>query len=199
MFRVCTNYFSLAFIFGLGACASTSGVPHSGFFPEEFDKNVWINMKRYNEPKLHSEKERDRYEARHRFSISGVACREFVIRLDVLKGGGGRGKIKTRDRCKDRLSIDEKRFVVNSKEVEQLQTLIADAGLYEFYPEVWEYSNNEDTICIDGMQILLERRDDTGYGVSMANAQCTAPSEVIAIAQKFIDMAGDKRANRLLQ
>ena len=49
------------------------------------------------------------------------------------------------------------------------------------------------------MQILLERRDDTGYGVSMANAQCTAPSEVITIAQKFIDMAGDKRANRLLQ
>jgi len=198
MFRVCTNHFALAFIFGLGACTSTGGAPHSGFFPEEFDQSVWINIKRYNEPKLHSEKAKGRYKERHRFSISGVACREFVIRLDVVESGSGRGKIKTRDRCKNRFSIDEKRFVVSSKEVEQLQTLIADADLYEFYPEVWEYSD-EDEICIDGMQILLERRDHTGYGVSMANAQCTAPSEVKAIAQKFIDMAGDKRANRLLQ
>ena len=198
MFRVCIHHFALAFTFGLGACSSTGGLPYSGFFPEEFDQSVWIDIKRYNEPKFHSENAKSRYKARHRLSLSGVACREFVIRLDVFKRGGGRGKIKTRDRCKDRFSIDEKRFLVNSKEVEQLQTLIADAGLYEFYPEGWEYSNG-DTICIDGIQILLERRDHTGYGVSMANAQCTAPSEVIAIAQKFIDIAGDKRANRLLQ
>lgn len=198
MFRVCKSYFALALIFGLGACTTTGGASDSGFFPEEFDQSVWIDIKRYSEPKLHSENARGRYMARHRFSISGVACREFVIRLDVVKSGSGRGKIKTRDRCKDRFSIDEKRFLVNSIQVELLQALIADAGLYEFYPEVWEYSN-EDEICIDGMQILLERRDHTGYGVSMANAQCTAPVKVRAIAQKFIDIAGDKRANRLLQ
>jgi len=199
MFRVLTHQIALAFIFSLGACASTGGAPHSGFFPEEFDENIWIDIKRYNEPKLHSDKAIGRYTARHRFSISGVACREYVIRLDVLNNGGGRGKIKTRDRCKNRFLIDEKRFFASSEEVKQLQSLITDAGLYEFYPEFWEFTDEEDTICIDGMQIILERRDHKGYGVSIANAQCTAPSEVLAIAQKFIDLAGDKRANRLLQ
>ena len=197
MFRVRAHHLTLAFIFGLGACSSTGGVPQSGFYPDEFDQNVWIDMKRYSEPKLHAENTKSRYKTRHRLSLSGVACREFVIRLDVIENMGGRGIIKSRDRCKARFSIDKKRFRVNSKDVEKLQALIADAGLFKFYPEVWEYPN-EDTICIDGTQIVIERRDEMGFGVSMANAQCTAPFEVVAIAQKFVELSGDKRAKRLL-
>jgi len=173
--------------------------PRDAFFPEKFEKDIWIDMAVFKEPKFHDDEALEGFFERYRLSMSGVSCQEYVIRTDALAGGGTRGWIKQRNKCKRGIKPYEiRRFSLTSEEMKNIKEAAAVAGMWQLYPEFW-VSKDEAAVCIDGTQLVFERRDDKGYRMSAANAQCTAPSKVRAVAQKFIDIASAKTAQRLLE
>ena len=58
---------------------------------------------------------------------------------------------------------------------------------------------SDEYICIDGEEMAFERANADGYRLAAANAQCGAPSELLQVARKIIELAGAKRALRLLE
>jgi hypothetical protein len=79
----------------------------------------------------------------------------------------------------------------------ELRGLFAPARLWSSQSQV--YGMSDEYICIDGEEMAFERANADGYRVAAANAQCGAPSELLAVARKIIELAGAKRALRLLE
>ena len=171
----------------------------SNYFPSEVDDEVWIDLSQVDEPSLFNSRAIKDHKSRYRLSISGISCVEYVIRIDESHAGRLNGIVKHRNKCKRTGIVDEHAFFPSRIEFAKLEELIEAAGMFQHYPEFWVSSDEEDTICLDGNQLLFERRILQDYRISMANAQCTAPVELHQVAQQFVAMSGENDAGSLLQ
>jgi hypothetical protein len=82
---------------------------------------------------------------------------------------------------------ERRRFGVSPADLAALDGLVAKSKLWTIYPEYWHL--REGDICVDGVEMVMERATAEGYRVSEANAQCTAPASMLAVAAKMVDMA----------
>jgi len=82
---------------------------------------------------------------------------------------------------------------VPTKALARLDALIGQSKLWEIYPQYWQSPPGE--ICVDGVEMIMERASAQGYRFSEANTLCTAPSSMLAVAAQMIDIAdpGDKQ------
>jgi hypothetical protein len=109
-----------------------------------------------------------------------------AIRIDTTVSGRAVGHWVRRERRHGRWTTQKRRFSVRREDLARLDVLIAQSRLWRLYPEYWE---SED-ICVDGVQLIMERATAEGYRFSEANAQCTAPRDYLEVAAQMIDMAG---------
>ncbi len=63
--------------------------------------------------------------------------------------------------------------------------------------QIWTRQEDPNSICVDGIGLMFERRDSDGYRVTLANTPCTASESVLAVANKFLEIAQAKRAGVL--
>jgi hypothetical protein len=194
----------------LGACAAADEIergewmplspPRTAFFPADFEDEIWIDMARFEEPQLHTDGALNGFASRYRLSLSGINCEEYVIRIEESAGGQVRGWVKDRNKCKPgpEGDIGVRRFLAGRDDLRELDALFDAAKMFELYPEFWELTD-PDAICIDGNQLVFERRNAAGYRISTANAQCTASLEMIEATRKFIALAGEDSAEGLLR
>lgn len=171
--------------------------PRKVFFPKDYSEEIWIDLARFGEPKLHLIETLERFNRRYRLSMSGVVCTEFVIRIDEKNNHRVSGLVKKYNRCNRSSRIERRYFSAKPYEIEGLQKEIDDAAIFKFYPEFW-VSTDKDSICIDGIQLVMELLDATGHKISVSNTPCTAPAKVRAIASKFVEIADEKGTKRFL-
>ena len=164
-----------------------------GYFPEEIRDNIWLDLSKYHEPNLFTD-DSNGFASRHRLSLSGITCTEYVIRIDESMGGRLNGRVSHRDRCK-KGPIENHRFIPSQASFKDLKHLILDAEMFKYYSESWAAQGD---ICLDGHQLLFERRNADGYHVSESNASCNTPAKVRTVAEKMIVMSGEKSALGLL-
>lgn len=139
------------------------------------------------------------FRSRIRFTIVGIHLTRMSIRIDERRDGSLEGHIAIRGRL-DRLHREDPvrhGFRVSREEFETLQENIRQARLWTIYPQFWVMSDPE-SICIDGMELMFERVDATGYRFAHANAQCTAPDALKRVATTIMTIAGVPHARRWL-
>jgi hypothetical protein len=85
--------------------------------------------------------------------------------------------------------VQNRTFSVPPADLAALNDLIAESKLWQIYPQYW-VNTSSGTICIDGVEVIMERVEQRQYRFSEANAQCTAPSSMLKVAAKMIDLAG---------
>lgn len=131
------------------------------------------------------------YRTRVRFTIVGILYTRMSIRIDERRDGSLEGHIAILGR-RDRLHREDPvrhGFSVTREEFEALQQEIRQARLWEIYPQFWVMSDPEN-LCIDGMELMFERVDASGYRFAHANAQCTAPDDLKQVAATIVAIAG---------
>ena len=178
---------------------SVAAASETGFFAPEVDGEVWADISKYREPSLFKPGALDGYRSRFRLSISGISCREVVIRIDERDDGSIRGRKVTGNKCQGRRSdYVTRNFTITAAQMLELRNAMADAALWTYFPEFWA-SKNSDEICLDGNQLVFERANRDGYRISLANAQCTTTPKLRAVAEKFIEIAHADSARELLK
>jgi hypothetical protein len=162
------------------------------FYSAEIDADIWSNLREFGEPSLYGSDGQGKLVARYRLTTHGIRCLRYVIRLDEAESGKVRGWIKSRDVCGRGSTkvVRTRTFVAERSELRELDGLFAAAGMFREYPEIWTIDASSDTICVDGIDLLFERRNAEGYGASLANYPCTATEQVMLAAQKLVEIAG---------
>lgn len=178
------------------SCAATSSSKREALFPPEVAGEVWDEkLAGHREIPLWTKDALAGYQTRIRLSVSGIVLSKVAVRLDQLSDGSARGQVsfvELRSRTRI-LATSRRRFRVSKAEMQELNALVENAALWKSYPEFWVLKDDE-AICLDGMQVILERVDARGYKFSESNAQCTTPPPIKAVAKKIIALANAKRA-----
>lgn len=179
------------------ATQSYAGQSLSPMFPPDIDYGPGL-LKRLDEPPLWSFFDSKRYRERIRFSIQGINRLKVVIRIDVGRSGSGNGTLVTLYNEKNgSKTIERRSFFVSRAKTRDFDALVGRVGLWRQPRQGWSMS--EDDICLDGEEMLFERIDLNGYRAAAANAQCTAPGDLLLVAQRIIELAGERRALELLR
>lgn len=133
------------------------------------------------------------YRTRMRLTISGILYTKIAIRIDQGATGRLSGHLALVDRH-DHENPDgraERDFPVSRAQFAQLQRTVAAARLWRHHPEFWQFTDDSN-ICIDGMELIFERIDADGYRFANANAQCTAPPDLLRVAEMFVDISRER-------
>lgn len=139
------------------------------------------------------------FRSRHRLLVSGMACSAYVIRIDELLDGKILGVVKSRHHCNsNETKTKSRQFAISRRSMDNLLAKFKRAGLWRTFPEFWE-SNDPQFVCLDGIDLVFERLTEAGAGFSVANAQCTAPQDVLDAAREMIVLSGEQYALRLLK
>ena len=135
------------------------------------------------------------YRQRLRLVLAGPFRDRVAIRIDTDLAGRSQAHFARQALVHGRWRITQRRRRdVPAPEVEDLDRKIAGSRLWKIYPEFWQ-ARGSDSVCVDGVYVILERVTAAGYRFSESNAQCTAPSDVLQVAAQMIDMGdpGDAR------
>jgi hypothetical protein len=193
----------LASTCAISACAAGASPVEAGrasMLPPEVARQFETSiLEGFNERPLWIPEASRGYRERIRFTIAGILYTRMSIRIDESLDGSLRGHIAIHRR-RDRIERDDvvrHRFRVSRDEFEALQRDIQQARLWTIYPQFWGMADF-DSICFDGMELVFERVDATGYRFATANAQCTAPPAVKRVAETFVDIAGVPHARNWL-
>ncbi|THD35577.1 MAG: hypothetical protein E7773_10710 [Sphingomonas sp.] len=178
--------------------------PAQNMFPPQIQEIWWPDLID-DEPVLWRPGGQAGFKSRIRLSISGINLTRALIRIDETESGAGIGRVvvvrraRVWPRSTDLIANVDREFRVSAKDMALLHDRIAQAKLWTIGPEEhWVFTNPND-ICIDGEQMVFERRDASGYRFSEANAQCTAPPAVRDVARAIIELSGERRPLGLLQ
>ena len=187
-----------------GIAAAPAGARSTDMFPPEISTQLPAGYADYladmDEPRLWKPKAAKGFRTRIRFSISGIVLAKASIRIDERENGKITGHLAMLDYERGSHGtgvVTETLFSVTRQQFEDLQRKIAQSALWSIYPEF--YNGDPKDICIDGENIILERVDAKGYRFSTANAQCTAPGEILAIAENIVDLAKATRVKGWLR
>jgi hypothetical protein len=154
----------------------------------------------FGEPALWPPGAARRYRTRMRLTIRGIRYAKIAIRIDQGATGRLSGHLSLVDRHdhEDPDGRSERDFPVSRAQFAQLQRAVAAAPLWRHHPEFWQFTDDSN-ICVDGMELIFERMDAEGYRFANANAQCTAPPDLLRVAETFIDISGERSVRHWLQ
>lgn len=169
-----------------------------GHFPPQIAGSVWWKDLPDDEPMLWRTGAREGFKSRIRLTISGIVRQKTLIRIDETASGGGRGRVliampARRGGGGDLDAWVDHEFSVSRANMAALRALIDQAKMWQFDPQE-HWVGAEDDICLDGNQLVFERRDAAGYRFSEGNAQCTIPPRVRAVAARIIELSGERTA-----
>jgi hypothetical protein len=170
----------------LNSCASTPALP-----PDVRGQTYLPSLAGLAEPPLWPAGASRGYSRRIRLILIPTLRRRLSIRLDTRLSGQSVGHIVRQaydQETHDWVDTDDRAFSINQADLATLDGLIAGSKIWNLYPEFWQAP--KDSICIDGVEIVLERATPAGYRYSEANAQCTAPQSMLKIAGQMVAMAG---------
>ena len=169
--------------------------------PPDIDQQyspAWIAG--YGERPLWTARAGKGYRTRLRMSLAGISLTRVSIRIDERDNGAIAGRILVGRLPRGRrgLEVAERRFPVTRAQFDALQQRIRQSRLWQTYPQYW-YLSEEDNICVDGMELVMERVDAAGYRFAHANAQCGAPADMLAVASAMIDLSREPNVGGLLR
>lgn len=154
----------------------------------------------FGEPSLWTLAALGRYRTRIRLTAAGIAQLGGSIRIDEHSNGRVTGHVVMIDRSRGRrgLTRTERDFRIARGDFDRLRAQAAEAGLWSSHPQFWRNPDPQ-VICVGGNELLFERVDAQGHRVAVTNAQCSAPSALLAVAARFFDIAGERQLHRLLE
>lgn len=187
----------------LGFAMMPASLSAREMYPPSVADSAWWPDLLDDEPMLWQPGKLRGFKTRYRLAISGINLVRALIRIDERPDGTGEGRVALVRRASPGRSLDliadvDRTFHVAAKDMASLHARIATAKLWRTGPEE-HWPLNDGDICIDGEQLAFERLDAGGYRFSEANAQCTAPPAVLAVAQTMIELSGAHRALGLLE
>ena len=174
----------------------------TSFFPPEVHDEGWGDgiYRDFGERPLWSKDAAAGYTRRVRvFVFPSYAFSRVAIRIDTRASGETTGYVALiRPSHNERQpEIKERRtFTVTADDLATLNQLIHESTLWEIYPEHWvdrkaDSQTDHIRICIDGVQLIMERVTASGYRYSEGNAICPGlPLTVLQFVDHMIDMAG---------
>ena len=147
----------------------------------------------FGEPPLWTTSAAAGYRQRLRLVLVGPFRDRVAIRIDTDAAGRSRGYFVRQALARGRWRITERRRLdLPAAEIDDLDRRIVGSKLWTIYPEFWHAPAS---ICVDGVNVILERVTAAGYRFSEGNAPCTAPADMLRFAAQMIDLAdpGDAR------
>lgn len=150
-------------------------------YPESFQSR----MKEFRSEALWSETAIARYPERYRMTYFGILIDSLQIQIDRNQDGTARLLVRVHRR---KQVIEEKSVRLSRREFEEFKGVAEASGLWTKYPEFW-VSTDADEMCLDGMEALMERRDNRGCRFSHGNTSCTSPPGMGRLAEKMIVLA----------
>jgi len=172
----------------------------SSFFPPEVQDENSVNSiyGDLGERPLWSKEAARGYTRRVRvFIYPSYAFSRIAIRIDTKASGETTGYFTlVRPSHNERQpEIRERRtFTVTASDLATFNQLIDESMLWRIYPQHWVSSEaqiSSGTVCIDGVQLIMERVTDLGYRYSEGNAICPGvPLRALQLVDHMIDMAG---------
>ena len=182
---------SVAALLVCGSCASTEGSPKTGPLPPDVvmgaELSDWYvgSLNSFESRPLWTDEADDGYIERYRFTYFGILTTSLQIGIDRKANGKAFLYAEVRRRNS---AIERKRFWLSQRDFSEFKKASDDSGLWGAHPEFWVFKNEND-ICLDGMEVLLERLDADGYRFSNANTSCTSPAGMNRLAEKMVELA----------
>ena len=139
---------------------------------------------------------RSDYRQRIRVFIGGITVASWSIELDEKEDGRGVGVLREHDGHK---IISTHRFRVSKNDFDELALAATQAKLWDIYPQFFVRNAVPNEICVDGMMLVFERVDATGYRYAEGNAQCALGQAQLAVAAKLMTIAGRPDLERFLR
>jgi hypothetical protein len=167
----------------------------SSFFPPEIQDDEGLGQaihRDFGERPLWPKEASEGYSRRIRvFVFPAFANSRIAIRIDTSVSGETTGHyalIKPGPDKRQPEIMERRSFTVSAGDLAMLNRLIDDTKLWTIYPEHWV---SDKAVCLDGVQIILERVTDAGYRYSDGNAICPQlPLQILKVVDHMIDMAG---------
>lgn len=144
--------------------------------------NAWRGL---GEPTFWRDGDLGPYRSRIRVSfVTSLAHNgEAIIRIDRDASGAGHGVLIRGDGH----GVRARRFFqVEREDLERLDALMAQPPLFQQFPEIWEGG-----VCIDGVEVVIERLNAEGYRFSEANVVCAAPQAFLDVTREIIRVSGE--------
>lgn len=172
----------------LSACAATPMLP-----PDMHDVAVLGQVAaQTREAPIWPASAAEGYKRRLRLFILPPSPQRIAIRIDTDSRGETIGHaIRAMGLTSGRgwRVVQKRSFSVTPEDLDALNDLIAQSKLWQIHPQHW-VDTDTNSVCVDGVQIVMERVEERQYRFSEANAQCTAPDTMLKVASKMIDLAG---------
>ena len=135
--------------------------------------------------------------AQYRVSFIGINCKRHMIRFGEQGDGSARGEVKVWNGCHKDEPYESHSFRFDKLAFAPLKEAMAEARLWQRPATYWG-SQDEDTICIDGIDVTYERRDLLDYRMDRANVWCSTTLEFVSAARMLLIAAGDRSGLGLL-
>jgi len=156
----------------------------------------------FSEPDLSRPQAVEGYRRRLRLYLSPPFRRQVVIRVDTDSSGRGVATFARREPADEGGGweiTETQRRRVSVADLAKLDALVRTSGLWATSPEFWQRLDG--AVCLDGMEVTLERATAEGYGISEANLPCYVPQSMLGIAVEMVRIAdpGDREVLGWLQ
>lgn len=124
-----------------------------------------------------------------RLFLQQTAGSQFVVTLRRSADGSARVVTKTSaygPKVKQPAAVMTRSFPVDAAELQQLDAMIAKAALWKFYPGAWPL--DPDSICIDGIYMIMERASSEGHGFVHGNILCEVGRDGVAVVNQLLSI-----------
>jgi hypothetical protein len=146
----------------------------------------WGFVDKLEEPPLWRKEALVRYPRRIRLMMGGITRKSWSIRIDEKADGSRSGRFVEGDR--DGV-INEAVFRVRDRDFAQLEKLIAQANLWQIYPQFVFLQPEAGWICGHAVTLIFEKADAAGYRFAEVDRDCGGGLAQAAVAAQMITMA----------
>jgi|GEM_PF-6962849 len=164
--------------------------------PPHLDAVYLDDLPDVNEQALWPDRSLKQFKARYRLTVMGIVCRSYLVRIDQKVAGDGIATVKSWNRCKRDTPYEERAVYLTTAKMAEFDAIAKRARLWETAQQFWRM--DDDAICVDGEEMIFERRDISGYRVAQANAQCEAPGAVVLAARTIFELVHERGGLDLL-
>jgi hypothetical protein len=176
------------------ACAALAGCAthRVAMLPPELES--WRqDVRMVDEPPLWPAGAANGYQRRLRLLVTpSLSRQQIAIRIDTTASGKAYAYLTRLEPHPDGGGwevVEQRRTAIPADELANLDALVAKSNLWKTYPEYWVFGKEANEICLDGVELIVERATADGYRFSEGNAQCTAPRSMLLLAAEMIRLA----------
>jgi hypothetical protein len=189
------NLWQSIIIFALACGIFTPAAARTNMFPPEkidafYERWFGGQLRAMREPPLWTPQAIETHPDRIRLLVLPVFYKGFAVRIDRMPDGkgllvakllSGRGGYKAGE-------IEKRRSIsLSAAQLAILDQKIAASGIWKFYPEA--FNQGEDEVCLDGIEVVLERNSAKGHQYSNANIVCSVSSGFINVMREILALA----------